>query len=306
MKQLFLALLLLSPALAQEIRLATNWFPEPEFGGYYAALQDGLYQEAGLEVEILPGGPQVNPLALLATGQVEIAISDAEEVFFARGRGIPVVAVFALFQESPRGFMYHNSDPLDDFADLAGRTVATTPGATLWKYIEATYGLAGRVQVVNNPGTLAPWLQDPKMVTQMFVTAEPYFARSAGADPGWLPVSDSGFAAYESVLVVREDFAQQHPETLQAFVTASRRGWQSFLAAPAQYAATLIEANPNLDPEFIEWSAQQMRPLIEAGGTIGIMELERWQKLADQLGAIELLSGKPDPAAAFKNYLSQP
>lgn len=302
MKQLILALLLLSPALAQEIRLATNWFPEPEFGGYYAALQDGLYQEAGLEVEILPGGPEVNPLALLATGQVEVAISDAEEVFFARARGIPVVAVFALFQESPRGFMYHREYPLTTFNDLAGRTVATTPGATLWKYIEATYNLAGRVRVVNNPGTLGPWLQDPKMVTQMFVTAEPYFARSVGADPGWLSVSDSGFAAYESVLVVREDFAQQNPEVLQAFLGASREGWRRFLAQPGQYAPVLVAANPNLDSEFIVWSAAQMRPLIESGKTIGSMELERWQKLANQLKEVNLLNGNPDPAEAFRNF----
>ena len=85
-----------APAL-QPVKVALNWYPEPEFGGFYQALLSGGYRAAGLDVTILPGGPGAPVLEQLAAGQVSVAISGADDLLTRRARGLEAVAIFAGF-----------------------------------------------------------------------------------------------------------------------------------------------------------------------------------------------------------------
>ena len=176
-----------------KVSMVLNWFPEPEAGGFYAALKDGLYKAKGLDLEIVPGGPSVNGTALMASGRVQFATLDGGSLLFARDQGIPAVGIFATFQTFPQGLMSHAENPIKTFNDLKGRAVAISPGAGYWLYIEKKYNLAGKVQIINYNGQLASWLHDPKAVTQNYVTSEPFFAQEGGAKPYTLLVANSGF-----------------------------------------------------------------------------------------------------------------
>jgi NitT/TauT family transport system substrate-binding protein len=295
MKKVFiLAVLLFSSAFAQEkVSMILNWFPETGHAGFYAALQDGLYAARGLELDIQPGGPEVSGKALLATGRVQFAMLGATEVLQAREEGLPFVAVFGTFQNNPQGFMYHAENPIDSFEDLEGRTVAISPGAAYWQFIEKKYNLAGKVQIVNYSGGLASWATDKTAITQNYVTAEPFSADKMGVANGSLLIADSGYNPYGDIIVTTEEFLASNPDTVRAFVEASQEGYEAFFANPANYAATLESANSENTEDVVLWGAEQIKALIDTGDAttmgIGIMTQERWQTVYDQLKELSVL-----------------
>lgn len=307
MKKLFvLAALLLSFSLAQEkVTMVLNWFPETGHAGYYAAVQDGLYAAKGLDVTIQPGGPDTIGSTLLATGKVQFAMLGATEVLLAREQGIPLVAVFGVFQNNPQGFMYHAENPVNSFEELEGRTVAISPGAAYWDFIEKKYNLEGKVQVINYSGSLADWARDPMAVTQNYVTAEPYSADKEGIANGSLLIADSGFNPYGDIIVTTEEFLASNPDTVKAFVEASQEGYKAFFADPKKYAPALEAANSENTEDVVLWGAEAIKALIDTGDAttmgIGAMTLERWQTLYDELKELGVLQADTeiDVAQAF-------
>jgi NitT/TauT family transport system substrate-binding protein len=285
-------------ALAQtKVSMVLNWFPETGHAGYFAAQKDGLYKKAGLDLSIIPGGPNTpGGLSLLATGKAQFAMIGATEALQAREQGIPVVAVFAPFQNNPQGFMYHAENPLKGFEDLAGRTVAISPGAAYWDFVQNKYGLKGKVQVINYNGQLAGWAQDPKAVTQNYITAEPYNADKMGIKNGTLLIADSGFNPYADIIVTTEDFIKSNPEAVRAFVAASKAGYEAFFANPKNYVSVLQDANKENTSDVVLWGAGAIKKLILTGdalkGGLGTMTAERWNTLYKQLKDLKLL--KPE------------
>jgi NitT/TauT family transport system substrate-binding protein len=99
---------------ATNVTLQLNWKPEPQFGGFYAA----PYSKHGLEVEILPGGAGTPTVQMVGAGSVDFGIVSADEVVLARSHGNDVVALFAVYQDSPAGIMAHASRNLTGIGDV--------------------------------------------------------------------------------------------------------------------------------------------------------------------------------------------
>src|SRR5579884_1594073 len=119
-----------------KIRLALNWKPEPEFGGFYAA----PYQKYGLDVDILPGGAGTPTVQMVGAGSAEFGIVEADEVILARSKGNPVVALFAVYQTSPLGIMVHAERNANSIADvLKDGTLAIQQGLPFARILEKRY-----------------------------------------------------------------------------------------------------------------------------------------------------------------------
>ncbi|HRM76566.1 MAG TPA: ABC transporter substrate-binding protein, partial [Paracoccus sp. (in: a-proteobacteria)] len=88
-------------AMAQTaVSFGTNWVAQGEHGGYYQAVEDGSYKECGLDVTIVPGGPQVNNRAMMLAGKIDFNMAgNLLSTFNAAAEGVPVVAVAATFQK---------------------------------------------------------------------------------------------------------------------------------------------------------------------------------------------------------------
>ena len=101
----------LAPAQAQaldKVRFGTNWVAEAEHGGFYQALADGTYKKYGLDVTIVPGGPNVNNRILLPVGKLDFFMSaNSLQSFDAVEHNIPTVAVAASFQKDPQVLIAH-------------------------------------------------------------------------------------------------------------------------------------------------------------------------------------------------------
>src|SRR3984957_11066972 len=113
-----------SPAWAlDKVTFGTNWLADPEAGGYYQALVDGTYAKYGLDVTILPGGPQSNGGLLLLSGKIEFMMGgNMLGDFWAVEANLPTVVVAAEFQKDPQVFMSHPGVGLDNWTDLPKAT----------------------------------------------------------------------------------------------------------------------------------------------------------------------------------------
>src|SRR5450432_2566323 len=121
---------------ANKIRLALNWKPDPEFGGFYAA----DFAKHGLNVEILPGGAGTPTVQMIGAGSAEFGIVSADELVVARARGNDVVALFATFQNCPQGIMVHASRNLSSIEDvLKEGTLAIQKGLPYARLLEKKY-----------------------------------------------------------------------------------------------------------------------------------------------------------------------
>lgn len=291
-------------------RLFLNWFPEHEHGGYFAALVGGLYRDAGLDVQILPGGPQAPVAARVASGDVEFGILNADDVLLARAAGAPLVALLAPLQTSPACVMVHRASGIERLAELRDVTLAMQVAAAHFQYLQRHVPLTG-VTVVPYSGSIAEFLANPRWAQQAYAISEPILAAAKGSDPRCLLVADIGFNPYTSVLVTGEALIRTAPDVVRGMVAASAKGWKRYLEDPAPVHARILELNPEIGRTTLDRGVQELAPFVltedALAGGIGTMSAERWRTLAEQMLDARSLTQPVDPATAFDaSFLPRP
>jgi len=280
-----------------------DWIPEPEHGGLYQAQARGYFHEEGLDVTLLPGGPNALVMPKVATGQADLGQADSTSTLLQQAEGLPVVQVAAVFQDDPSGLLVNADSSVRSFADLRGRTLIARPEWAFLRFLERHYALT--FNVVPQNFSVAAFLGDKEAIQQGYSIAEPYHITHAGGKmPRFLSTWDAGFRAY-AVLVTSHKFARAHPAELRAFLRAYVRGWRDYvLGDPAPAHAALKRANPNNTDEFMTFSR---RMIIEdrlvtgrdaAGGPeqIGRLDRTRYETQIRQLEELGIL--KPGKVTA--------
>lgn len=287
------------------VKLALNWVPEPEFGGFYAARDGGAYGRAGLDVEILGGGAGVPVMQMVASGKVDFGLAGADDVVLARARGLDVTAVYASFQTHPQGLMAHASRGIESFEALfrSGLTLALEPGIPYASFLQHKYGFDG-VKIVPYDGGVARFVADTSFAQQCYVTSEPILARQKGATPKVFLVAESGYEPYGVVVVARRALLDEKPGLVRAFVEATAEGWRAYLDDPAPTNAVMAKLNPAMDDATFVAAAEAQRGLIETEETrkhgLGTMNRERWERLAEQLVETKLIDEAPEVGELFQ------
>ena len=283
------------------IRLALNWKPDPQFGGFYAA----DYGAHGLEVEILPGGASTPTVQMIGAGSAEFGIVSADEIVVARSRGNDVVALFAVFQTCPQGIMVHASRGLTSIGEVVKEgTLAMSSGLPYARLLKEKYGF-DHVRVVPSPGgDVTAFLNDPLFAQQCFVMSEPLVARSKGADVQVFPVADLGYNPYTTVLATRDQMLLDNLEEAKSMVAAVREGWRRYLDNPKPTDERMHGLNPSMDPASFAAVAEAQRPFIETDETkrsgLGVMTRERWATLARQLAELGDIPKAPPADECFR------
>jgi len=272
--------------------LALNWFPEAEHGGYYAAEVHGFFEQEGVDVEILPGGPGAPVIQQVATGRVAFAIANADQVLLGREQGAPIVAVMAPLQDSPRCIMVHESSGIESLRQLKNLTLSVGSGKPFAKYLLSQLGAAD-LTIVPYQGNVTAFLQRDDVAQQAYVFSEPFIARQQGAQPRCLMLSEIGFNPYTSVLITSERLIASDPQLVAKVVRASVRGWNKYLDSPAPTNQKIHMLNSGMGLEILAYGADAMQPLCLPAGTqpevLGTMTATRWETLAGQLQSVGLL-----------------
>ncbi|MCP4807489.1 MAG: ABC transporter substrate-binding protein [Proteobacteria bacterium] len=271
------------PALIP-IRLALNWFPEAEFGGFYEGVLGGHYERAGFAVEIIPGGPGAPTLQLIESGQAEVAITAADDLLIKRSKRAKAVGVWPAFQLAPNGLMVHEAGAAS-FEDISG-TVAIEPGSPFEAFLSAQYTWDDRgVTRVPYSGSIGPFLTDPTFVQQAYITSEPCVARSKGAATRFLKASDAGWNPYGTLVAV----ATPAPDWTEDFVAATQTSWQAYIDAPDRANARMSELNPDMTPELLACVSAAQAEFLTGTDGLGAMTEERWETMNRQLEELGLV-----------------
>src|SRR5215475_16179468 len=165
-----------------KVRFGTNWVAEAEHGGFYQAVADGTYRTYGLDVTIVPGGPQVNNRILLPVGKLDFFMSaNTLQAFDAVAQNVPTLVVAAMFQKDPQVLIAHPGTGVEEFTDLKGVTLLVSKEglASYYQWLKADYGFtdAQAKPYTFNP---QPFLADKKTAMQGYVTSEPYAIEKQG------------------------------------------------------------------------------------------------------------------------------
>ena len=280
---------------ASKLRLALNWKPDPEFGGFYAA----DYQKHGLDVEILPGGAGTPTVQMVGAGSAEFGLVGADEIVLARSKGNDVVAVFALFQQNPQAIMAHESRNLQSIGDVVkGGTLALQSGLPYARLLKQMCGF-DNVKIVPSPGgDIGPFLNDEMFAQQCFLTEEPLAARRKGAKVKVFPVADLGFNPYQ-VMAVSGAMLTSQPDVVKEMAAAVREGWRAYLDNPQPVNVKMQALNPSMDLSTFNEVAEAQKPLIEPP-EVGTMTKDRWEKLAQQLKDLGDIPNTPPVEEYFR------
>ena len=281
---------------SSKIRLALNWKPEPEFGGYYAA----DYRKHGLNVEILPGGAGTPTVQMIGAGSAEFGIVGGDELLIARSRGNDVVALFATYQNNPLGIMAHASR--DSLADvMKGGTLALQSGLPYARFLQKKYGFDKVKIVPSTGGDITAFLNNPNFAQQCFITSEPLTARRKSADVKVFPISDAGYNPYAEVMATSGDMLRRQPDTVKAMVAAVREGWRTYLDNPKPGNERMRELNPTMELATFAEGAEAQKPLIDTD-VLGKMTKERWETLAQQLKELGDIPQVPPVEECFRSF----
>ncbi len=265
----------------------SDWFAQAEHGGFYQALAKGYYREAGLDVDILTGGPGAGIKLKVAKGEADFGMNRGDDAILAVSRGLPLMMVMATLQHDPQALLLHADSPVKDFPDLDGRVVTAAVGMTWIPYIQQRYGI--RFGLVPTTYGLASFLADRSVIQQCFLTSEPYFAQQKGVAVRVLPLTDTGYDMYHTV-ICRRELLRTEPEVVRAFVAASIRGWNDYLTGdPAPAHQLILARNRDMTPGQLAYSRQALidHALVtghpEKGEGTGQLRLDRIQEEIDRL-----------------------
>ncbi|ADH90126.1 NMT1/THI5 like domain protein [Ancylobacter novellus DSM 506] len=295
------ALVISAPAdAADKVTFGTNWVAQAEHGGFYQAVVDGTYEKYGLNVTIVPGGPQANNRLLLPVGKIDFYMgANMLQAFSSVVEGIPTVIVAAMFQKDPQVLIAHPD--VEKFEDLKTRTLFISKEglASYYQWLVADYGFSEN-QVKPYTFNAAPFLVDKNSAMQGYITSEPYAVEQQGGfKPKLFLLADYGFDTYATTIETRTQLVEQNPDLVQRFVDASIIGWYNYLYGDNAKANALIKQdNPEMTDAMIAFSIEKMKAygIVDSGDTktmgIGAMTDARVKSFYDKMVQAKVV--KPD------------
>jgi len=292
-----------------KVTFATNWVAEAEHGGFYQALADGTYRKYGLDVTILPGGPNVNHRLLLSAGRIEFYMSANPLLAFdAVAQNIPTITVAASFQKDPQVLLAHPDQGINTLQDLKKLTLFVSKEglATYFQWMKREFGFREE-QVKPYTFNPQPFLADKRSAMQGYVTSEPYVVEQAGKfKPKIFLLADHGFAAYSTLIETRRELVEKNPSLVQRFVDASMIGWYNYLYHDNSAANALIKQhNPEMTDGLIAYSIAAMKNfgIVDSGDTlklgIGAMTDARMKQFFDQMVRAGVVKSAVDYRRAY-------
>jgi NitT/TauT family transport system substrate-binding protein len=292
-----------------KVSFGTNWVAQAEHGGFYQALADGTYRAHGLDVTIVPGGPNINNRLLLPVGKLDFFMSaNTLQSFDAVEQNIPTVAVAAMFQKDPQVLIAHPDQGVEKFEDLKRLTLFVSKEGivTYFQWLKADYGFdESKVKPYTfNP---QPFLADKKSAMQGYVTSEPFaIEQQGGFKPKVFLLADQGFDAYSTLIETRRDLVANKPAVVQRFVAASIIGWYHYLYGDNKAGNALIrKQNPEMSDALLTYSVAKMKEygIVDSGDSstlgIGAMTDARMKGFFDKMVRAGVVKPSIDLAKAY-------
>jgi NitT/TauT family transport system substrate-binding protein len=238
---------------ADALTLQLKWVTQAQFAGYYVAKDKGFYDEAGLDVTIKAGGPDINPSQVIAGGGADVVVDWMPSALATREKGVPLVNIAQVFQKSGMMLTCRKDSGVATPADFPGKTLGVWFGGNEYPFLNwmnklgyKTDGSEGGVNVLKQGFNVDPLLQKQAACISTMTYNEYWQVIEAGVKPDELitfKYEDEGVATLEDGLYTLEKTLQDPAmvEKLAKFVKASMKGWEYAVANPDEAAAIVLE-----------------------------------------------------------------
>jgi NitT/TauT family transport system substrate-binding protein len=302
----------ITPACAQtldKVSFGTNWVAEGEHGGFFQAVVDGTYKNYGLDVTIVPGGPNDNNRISLIAGKLDFYMSANTLMSFdAVANKVPVVTIAAIFQKDPQVFLTHPDSKVTKLEELKPLTLFVSKEgiASYFQWLKSEYGFS-EAKVKPYTFNPQPFLANRQSAMQGYVTSEPFAVEKvAKFKPGIILLADYGFNSYSTLIETRRDLIDKKPDLVQRFVDASIIGWYNYLYGDNAAANVMIKKlNPEMTDDLLAYSIAKMKEygIVDSGDTlkdgIGAMSDARVASFFDKMVRAGVVRGDVDFRKAY-------
>ena len=297
---------------ADPLTLQLKWVAQAQFAGYYVAQAKGFYKDAGLDVTIKPGGPDINPSQVIAGGGADVIVDWMPSALAAREKGVPLVNIAQVFQRSGLELTCRKDSGVKAPADFKGKTLGVWFAGNEYPFLswmsklhDKTNGGPDGVTVLKQGFNVDPLLQKQAACISTMTYNEYWQLIEAGMKPAQLVVfkyEDEGVATLEDGLFTVESKLKDPAmvDRLGRFVTASLKGWQYALDHQDEAVKIVLDNDTAgaQTPAHQKRMMQEVAKLVTAANAtqgLGYLEPAAFDRTVDVL-----LSGASDPVITKK------
>jgi NitT/TauT family transport system substrate-binding protein len=292
---------------ADKVTIQLKWVTQAQFAGYYVAKAKGYYNDAGLDVTINAGGPDVAPPQVIAGGGADVVIDWMPSALASREKGVPLVNISQTFKKSGLELTCRKDTGIKSPADFKGKTLGVWFGGNEYPFLAwmsklglKTDGSPGGVKVIKQGFNVDPLLQKQADCISTMTYNEYWQVIDAGYKPDQLVVfkyTDEGVATLEDGLYVMEPKLKDAAFVgkMAKFVQASEKGW-SYARANSDEGAKIVLAADTTGAQTLHHQQQMMgeiAKLLDPGN--GKLDPKDYDRTV-----AELLSGGSDPVITKK------
>ena len=299
---LALSLMAGSALAADKLTLQLKWVTQAQFAGYYVAKDKGMYEAAGLDVEIKPGGPDIAPPQVIAGGGADVIVDWMPSALASREKGVPLVNIAQPFKSSGMMLTCRKDAGVSSPADFAGKTLGVWFFGNEYPFLSwmsklglATDGSDGGVTVLKQGFNVDPILQGQAACVSTMTYNEYWQIIDAGLSPDDLVVfkyEDQGVATLEDGMYVLEENLNDPAfvEKMVKFVRASMKGWKWAEENPDD-AAMIVLDNDASGAQTEEHQKRMMGEVAKlTAGSNGALDPADYERTV-----ASLLAGGSDP-----------
>jgi len=274
--------------LAQaEETMRLEWVIQGQFAGPIIAMDKGYYKEAGIDMKLLPAGPDLKPALTVAQGSDSFGIGHPNQVIAARANEVPLVMVLQFGQKSATTYVARKEAGINKVEDMVGHSVGLWFGGDEHEFLAmlAAAGVKqGDVKIISQGYDIVGWLNGDYEVMQVTLFNELLQVYDNGfkiEDLTFLNPTDYGVALVSGGVFTSEKMIAEKPEAVQAMVDATMRGWKEAIADPEAAAKIILKYNGELELNQQIGQIQAMGDLICAGPTVdgkfGMSVMDDWE-----------------------------
>ncbi len=280
------------PPAPNEVVLQLKWKNQFQFAGYYAAIAQGYYKDAGLDVVLHEAEPGQDAVKEVLSGRANFGVGTSD-LLLKRQHGEPVVVLADIFQHSPLVLLTREGSGVKDIQDVLNQPIMIEPeSAELYAYFKYEGVDPAKLKIVPHTFDIADLLSGKVAAMSAYSTDEPYRLMLAGVKPLVFTPRAGGIDFYGDNLFTTEQEVHDHPEQVRAFREASLKGWQYAMDHPEEIVDLILKNynSQNKTRAQLLFEARQtadlMHPeLIE----VGHMNPGRWQRMAETYAEFNML-----------------
>ncbi|UHA61373.1 ABC transporter substrate-binding protein [Metabacillus litoralis] len=290
----------------KKVVLRLKWIHQAQFAGFYAAKEKGYYEEAGLDVEIRPGGADFPSVQMVASGDEDFGVTGADQILLAREKGVPVQALSVIYRESPFALFSLKDSGVETIEDLVGETVGVKLGGNeelTYRAMVENSGIDGEsIEEMPVKYDLSPLLSGQVKAWPGYVINEVIAAQEEGYEVNVIQPKDYDINFYADTLFAKEDLIKEDPDLVKNFVEASMKGWQYAIDHPEEAAEFGLEYSEDLKLDHEISMMKASVPLLQPEKSpLGKMDESEWNYLQENLLNLGFLKEEQNINDVFTN-----